>query len=245
MIINRLPYHAQDHPRIHGEHSVKSSIILYLPGSPPHTRGTLIASMLYPYLDRITPAYTGNTRNHKILRGYGQDHPRIHGEHRLSRGQRLGGLGSPPHTRGTRLLKERSYNGFGITPAYTGNTKSITAQLAGAEDHPRIHGEHVVREFQEWANKGSPPHTRGTRKRQDACSFADRITPAYTGNTAILRRHRFHRQDHPRIHGEHPGTIDFPQAGEGSPPHTRGTPHRHIPFPSSFGITPAYTGNTP
>ena len=51
----------QDHPRIHGEHSVDQFKRLSLSGSPPHTRGTPYQKDRQTNEYRITPAYTGNT----------------------------------------------------------------------------------------------------------------------------------------------------------------------------------------
>ena len=52
---------AEDHPRIHGEHAFKNLWDALKEGSPPHTRGTLIAFIPMIECFRITPAYTGNT----------------------------------------------------------------------------------------------------------------------------------------------------------------------------------------
>ena len=91
-------------------------------------------------------------------------------------------------------------------------------------DHPRIRGEHVVKESMDYESAGSSPHTRGARRlrrrnqrvegiipayagstlAQCRGFGVDRgIIPAYAGSTACRRRPRPARSDHPRIRGEH------------------------------------------
>ena len=71
---------------------------------------------------RITPAYAGNTKPpFGGLRFFG-DHPRIRGEHFPKRYNSGYCEGSPPHTRGTRILKRTKNAKKRITPAYAGNT---------------------------------------------------------------------------------------------------------------------------
>ena len=91
----------EDHPRIHGEHKLDISPCAFLTGSPPHTRGTLSAIFLMCHLQRITPAYTGNTQSARFSSLTAKDHPRIHGEHNALEDIESTNPGSPPHTRGT------------------------------------------------------------------------------------------------------------------------------------------------
>ena len=90
-----------------------------------------------------------------------------------------------------------------ITPAYTGNTLTVTLKCCGEQDHPRIHGEHVSYFARIVAVVGSPPHTRGTRVHCVRGKHELRITPAYTGNTYGSDNLDRVEKDHPRIHGEH------------------------------------------
>ena len=154
----------------------------------------------------------------------------------------------------------------GIIPAYAGNATSRTSTAACLRDHPRIRGEHQVRQNHlprsAWIipayagntkpdapsitiGRGSSPHTRGTRARR--------------------RYRRVLRQDHPRIRGEHRARVRYRVNIEGSSPHTRGTPFsrqtamkavrdhprirgKHkvewIHLKEAVGIIPAYAGNT-
>ena len=112
----------RDHPRIHGEHFLGISRLTMRSGSPPHTRGTHQNFMEAAENLGITPAYTGNTDFFNYLECNPWDHPRIHGEHRFKSYITFTDLGSPPHTRGTRININGIQKFMRITPAYTGNT---------------------------------------------------------------------------------------------------------------------------
>ena len=131
--------------------------------------------------------------------------------------------GSPPHTRGTLYGKSSTGETDRITPAYTGNTLYHQSCLICQQDHPRIHGEHIVTALQQPNCTGSPPHTRGTPFEHKRRIFFDGITPAYTGNTGRSSTPSKRHRDHPRIHGEHLGGHRLVRVDVGSPPHTRGT----------------------
>ena len=79
-----------------------------------------------------------------------------------------------------RLWKD---NALGITPAYAGNTVKIFVKNVTQKDHPRIRGEHAITGIKEYANTGSPPHTRGTLGALSGFGTNEGITPAYAGNT--------------------------------------------------------------
>ena len=76
-------------------------LLLYSNGSPPPTRGTPFSSSSSMALSRITPAYAGNTTLKSDEYSDEQDHPRLRGEHQLSKIPYWHCQGSPPPTRGT------------------------------------------------------------------------------------------------------------------------------------------------
>ena len=94
----------------------------------------------------------------------------------------------------------------------------------GAQDHPRIRGEHRRRARRGVVTLGSSPHTRGARQRR-------------------LRKHD-RRQDHPRIRGEHWPTRVSASSETGSSPHTRGAPRNVSHITPLSRIIPAYAGST-
>ena len=51
----------RDHPRLRGEHIQMKEVKKIRGGSPPPTRGTLLATVCLEDIFRITPAYAGNT----------------------------------------------------------------------------------------------------------------------------------------------------------------------------------------
>ena len=92
----------QDHPRPCGEHKLCFPWWMYLIGSPPPMRGTLVRA--------------------RSLYGGGQDHPRPCGEHKSSFIVSSPLLGSPPPMRGTPSLFHAGTYPKRITPAHAGNT---------------------------------------------------------------------------------------------------------------------------
>ena len=153
-------------------------------------------------------------------------------------------MGSPPLTRGTQKRSERMTLYLRITPAYAGNTKSISAASSVRRDHPRLRGEHREFPASVAVSLGSPPLTRGTLLLPAARMGDFGITPAYAGNTLFLSFFFSPLQDHPRLRGEHDTCADFACVRLGSPPLTRGTPAARQCGNRHNGITPAYAGNT-
>ena len=80
-IVHAQPSSGRDHPRIRGEHLATVTSLDLIPGSPPHTRGTLLLQRWTRQSRRITPAYAGNTFATKVDPSKSKDHPRIRGEH--------------------------------------------------------------------------------------------------------------------------------------------------------------------
>ena len=73
----------------------------------------------------------------------------------------------------------------------------------------------------------------------------DGIIPAYAGNTADDHKQDRFRRDHPRVCGEHLAHERVPPELFGSSPRMRGTQIPPLQGVFSFGIIPAYAGNTP
>ena len=90
-----------------------------------------------------------------------------------------------------------------IIPAYAGSTSEGLGLVGGAQDHPRIRGEHGDVLPLPVRGAGSSPHTRGAQMTQASRAFARRIIPAYAGSTFAPKRTIRIAADHPRIRGEH------------------------------------------
>ena len=95
-----------DHPRIRGEYNKRNGNNHSSRGSPPHTRGIPFIESSLCFTARITPAYAGNTFA-SISSGFPfVDHPRIRGEYTRYVASSVMPVGSPPHTRGIRKVKD-------------------------------------------------------------------------------------------------------------------------------------------
>ena len=87
--------------------------------------------------------------------------------------------------RGTLCREWRVAFEPGIIPAYAGNTDEERADADEHGDHPRVCGEHVLRQERFLAMAGSSPRMRGTPGHDDAVGSAVGIIPAYAGNTGF------------------------------------------------------------
>ena len=153
-----------------------------------------------------------------------RDHPRICGEHTLSGMGPAFETGSSPHMRGTLVRKPTRDTERRIIPAYAGNTIRGGCRRWRIRDHPRICGEHIVREGKHHGLAGSSPHMRGTLcgriqretvrrdhpricgehpERSNRMRWVWGIIPAYAGNTCEALCQIVDSGDHPRICGEH------------------------------------------
>ena len=152
--------------------------------------------------------------------------------------------GSSPHTRGTREWQITEFDSGGIIPAYAGNTCAPSPAPLPPRDHPRIRGEHGGLDGQGRFAEGSSPHTRGTQVPEHTSVEAYGIIPAYAGNTRDRWCTATRCRDHPRIRGEHYPAVFDEYVDMGSSPHTRGTRGSWSNTQPTWGIIPAYAGNT-
>ena len=188
-------------------------------------RGTLLDVFKHPLLDRIIPAYAGNTRQGDLNPRLQADHPRVCGEHHRSTSNPAPTAGSSPRMRGTQSRRSRNEHRPRIIPAYAGNTPAAYPLLIGGI--------------------GSSPRMRGTLATSAAAVAKARIIPAYAGNTAFICTPLKLMTDHPRVCGEHIKLRVLIPRNVGSSPRMRGT-RRRISLPCERNrIIPAYAGNTP
>ena len=233
-----------DHPRVCGEHGERGDSGVTTPGSSPRVRGTLEHNRGWPAGMGIIPACAGNTSlvNQIVLVQW--DHPRVCGEH-------FGGVtvyavcvGSSPRMRGTLSGGMRLIYGYGIIPAYAGNTAFDSREIIKARDHPRVCGEHSRMETSSRSRSGSSPRMRGTRAVAIVSLAHAGIIPAYAGNTAEHMASRHRSWDHPRVCGEHENVVVLNNGLEGSSPRVRGTRLGILRPEHGVGIIPACAGNT-
>ena len=172
------------------------------------------------------------------------DHPRVCGEHIYVTNPDLLDSGSSPRMRGTppaeRVVAARS----GIIPAYAGNTPRSAYSTAHGWDHPRVCGEHTMRNFPYLRDEGSSPRMRGTLGLIHGSIGNAGIIPAYAGNTSPEALPEGLKAYHPRVCGEHMLNIDMMVINSGSSPRMRGTLVSSWFLLAFLGIIPAYAGNT-
>ena len=172
------------HPRIRGERASTRLMAHTVPGSSPHTRGTLRVPCCRRWHIRFIPAYAGNAHFCTCWHIACPVYPRIRGERRAEVVAVLDADGSSPHARGTHHAdNRRSWRGRFI-PACAGNAFGRAGKTRPAAVHPRIRGERVCAGFQGATQFGSSPHTRGTRQHALDGPHGTRFIPAYAGNAA-------------------------------------------------------------
>ena len=113
-----------------------------------------------------------------------------------------------------------------------------------AGDHPRVCGEHGTKCWKPRTPPGSSPRMRGTRESGMADYIAERIIPAYAGNTWWRTACPCCIWDHPRVCGEHTCSALAVPVARGSSPRMRGTRVIHRIVHKQCRIIPAYAGNT-
>ena len=211
-----------DHPRVCGENAAITCIAGVKSGSPPRMRGKQAIRDDKGEDRRITPAYAGKTYFRKDAFSAQEDHPRVCGENTVHTIQRHARRGSPPRMRGKLSARVKIMIQYRITPAYAGKTASRRAPSAHGEDHPRVCGENLTRQFFNPTSAGSPPRMRGKPAFPLAASSKSRITPAYAGKTILPYLLGDRSQDHPRVCGENNFLQLTVHLLRGSPPRMRG-----------------------
>ena len=173
-----------DHPRMCGEHQLcerphvqqlgiipacagstsrMASPAVYSVGSSPHVRGARSLRVRVAAQLGIIPACAGSTEHATGVISWFE--------------------GSSPHVRGARDATEAGKHLAGIIPACAGSTPTTETRTRPDRDHPRMCGEHRMRQVPALHKRGIIPACAG--------STLPRLTP-------VLRK-----RDHPRMCGEH------------------------------------------
>ena len=153
-----------------------------VPGSSPHTRGTLRVPCCRRWHIRFIPAYAGNAHFCTCWHIACPVYPRIRGERRAEVVAVLDADGSSPHARGTHHAdNRRSWRGRFI-PACAGNASRSEGGPVPWAVHPRMRGE------------------RGRRAAQVGC--LPRFIPACAGNAERHLQLDHDSPVHPRMRGE-------------------------------------------
>ena len=134
------------HPRMGGEHPFWPGPKFDTSGSSPHGRGTQNLVCRPGLAGRFIPAWAGNTHDVLQRRELREVHPRMGGEHPHMKRPAFNANGSSPHGRGTRRPPSNRKPVHRFIPAWAGNTRPPRYRPAPRSVHPRMGGEHCVRQ---------------------------------------------------------------------------------------------------
>ena len=233
-----------DHPRVRGEHYFCTQCKGKATGSSPRARGAPTTMQNDNELLGIIPACAGSTSGFdRHPMGCG-DHPRVRGEHSISRPMSSGQSGSSPRARGALRGHPRQVRPRGIIPACAGSTRPTTGSRGGLGDHPRVRGEHIPSLPGTSGTAGSSPRARGARFPAVLVGAAPGIIPACAGSTRRREWWWWSSRDHPRVRGEHRFGAYQRRPLPGSSPRARGAPPRNTEIGWPKGIIPACAGST-
>ena len=131
-----------------------------------------------------------------------------------------------------------------LIPAYAGSTGLVRTLGADPAAHPRLRGEHSACSRIVRNSAGSSPLTRGALARCSPRRCRGRLIPAYAGSTTWSGMISSSVRAHPRLRGEHEGSIrQYLRAG-GSSPLTRGALASAHDRREARWLIPAYAGST-
>ena len=150
----------------------------------------------------FTPAHAGNTWRDTENSSKRKVHPRSRGEYKLQIMEEHLTEGSPPLTRGIRIMRLTTGAGKRFTPAHAGNTRTSLINWTVRWVHPRSRGEYP---------SGVSAPVPGTG-----------FTPAHAGNTNYQDLLALKVKVHPRSRGEYDNVLFHAAQHPGSPPLTRG-----------------------
>ena len=219
------PRHARRaHPRLRGEHTLRTDRSFWQKGSSPLERGTPGAGAKSDGPGGLIPACAGTLWVPSI-------HPPKGG-------------GSSPLARGTQFLLHGLHESVGLIPACAGNTTCHTDPDTAAKAHPRLRGEHLGGAVLTMLQAGSSPLARGTLAIRAELQNVGRLIPACAGNTGPAGPVDPLGPAHPRLRGEHGlGSLTRLKL-VGSSPLARGTRARGLRRRPRVRLIPACAGNT-
>ena len=198
-----MQFLCQDHPRVCGEHGARQVHREAGAGSSPRMRGARQVHDLLVWQVGIIPAYAGSTSTACQPWLVRWDHPRVCGEHSLSRLSKQCESGSSPRMRGAQTDARLRTTPAGIIPAYAGSTHNGVSVSTSTGDHPRVCGEHPREPATNRPYSGSSPRMRGAPPHAEDHRTGSGIIPAYAGSTTRASRGTPADWDHPRVCGEH------------------------------------------
>ncbi len=225
----------RDHPRVRGEHFVRSFAGVRQQGPSPRARGALPTSVEADVRAGTIPACAGSTAVAPRRWRTGRDHPRVRGEH-ADHLDRLDDMEGPsPRARGALATALSSRCRSRTIPACAGSTSCVRRPRRAAWDHPRVRREHESARRPPIRTWGPSPRARGAPAQRRCAGGPLGTIPACAGSTnrqdGLLSVHG----DHPRVRGEHQLNVAVPEDLLGPSPRARGARQRpgNLPATSS------------
>ena len=166
-----------------GEHANTRASPKTSTGSSPHVRGAPVGIVHWKTPPGIIPACAGSTTGGDTDSLKIRDHPRMCGEHWITRSSVRIAAGSSPHVRGARYRYYITLLVLGIIPACAGSTWMFSGSRRWPRDHPRMCGEHRAISYSAIRDSGSSPHVRGARVLSHPRVTGCGIIPACAGST--------------------------------------------------------------
>ncbi len=227
---DRRPYHPRrlsDHPRVRGEQGRFGAVVGRAGGPSPRARGAAGVGDYWWVHQRTIPACAGSSPRVRVGEHPTGDHPRVRGEQSRCTASAITASGPSPRARGAADAEDPRDRMIGTIPACAGSRERIalmsvairdhprvrgeqrnaaTSPKHAGKDHPRVRGEHVARWPVRTGRPGPSPRARGARFHGRTSSTpAARTIPACAGSSAHtgVLTDCPHRQDHPRVRGEH------------------------------------------
>ena len=177
------PTEPKAHPRVCGENSEQSAIMIRSRGSSPRVRGKLSPAIRDLAPVGLIPACAGKTRRLSSCDNSASAHPRVCGENTYSNVEQEWIAGSSPRVRGKPVEGNAQTYSNGLIPACAGKTtaKDIRDFASGA--HPRVCGENEAAKDDRPQKLGSSPRVRGKPQMVQAIKSGSRLIPACAGKT--------------------------------------------------------------
>ena len=190
------------HPRVCGEQSSKSRVVVTPPGSSPRVRGTVGRARARRDARRFIPACAGNRVGAGRLPAGRSVHPRVCGEQGKTPDGNCDGCGSSPRVRGTAAVERDVSAVARFIPACAGNRFSKSQSVIPSAVHPRVCGEQSNLNLDGHSISGSSPRVRGTANFCAGETQCRRFIPACAGNSVRAQPALRSTPVHPRVCGE-------------------------------------------